>query len=255
MPKVKLSGLNIRQNKTGKWYVSYRKSGTALVSGFDGSREDLARHLESTDFLNAYTVARQAKRKRVYPAHTFGWLIDWYETRDAWKNLAERTKADYRKARDFLEPTFPISYIEITGDDVLEMRDRAAAARYLKFSNDVVAYMSAVFREAKDARKMADNPAHGIKRLYKASESANRAWKQHEWDTVWAIAPAHLRKPLALARWVGMRGQDVAVVLWSAYRDDHDLGRAIAFTPLKNGDKVGEIEIGAVPQLRAVLDP
>lgn len=255
MPRVKLSGLNIRKNKTGKWYVSYRKTGTALISGFEGSREELVRHMASTDFLNAYTVAQQAKGKRVYPDGTFGALIDWYETRDAWTKLAPRTQADYLKARDFLEPTFPISYLEITGDDVLEMRDRAAETRYLKFSNDVVAYMSSVFREAKDARKLERNPAHGIKRLYKADKEANRAWKPHEWEAAWRIAPNHIKPALAIARWAGLRGQDIAVLQWANYREDKDLGRALVFTPLKNGEKVGEIELGVVADLRAVLDP
>lgn len=256
MPKVKLSGLNIRRNSTGKWYVSIRATGTALISAFEGTRDDLTRAMSADGFLDAYSIGKKAKKKRVYPDGTFGALIDWYETRTAWTDLAARTKADYIKARDFLDPVFGYIAHEVTGDDVIEMRNRAAETRYAKFSNDVIAYMSAVFREAKDDRRVPTNPALGVKRLYKgASKEANRAWKPHEWEAVMRIVPGHLRAPLAIARWSGLRGQDIAVLQWANYREDADLGKALVFTPHKNGGKVGEITVGVVDQLRAVLDP
>lgn len=256
MPKVKLSGLNIRRNSTGKWYVSVRSTGTALITAFEGDRDALARAMDTDEFMDAYLLAKRAKKKRVYPEGTFGALIDWYETRPAWTDLAERTKADYRKARDFLERVFGYAATEVTGDDVIEMRNRAAEQRYAKFSNDVVAYMSAVFREAKDDRRVPTNPALGVKRLYTgARKDANRAWRPHEWQAVMRIAPGHLRAPLAIARWAGLRGQDIAVLNWANYRADKDLGMALVFTPHKNAEKVGEITVGVVDQLRAVLDP
>lgn len=256
MPKVKLSGLNIRRNSTGKWYVSVRATGAALISAFDGTRDELTKAMSADSFLNAYSIGKSAKKRRVYPDGTFGALIDWYETREAWTKLAPRTRADYTKARDFLDPVFGYVAREVSGDDVIDMRNRAAEKHYAKFSNDVVAYMSAVFREAKDDRRVPANPALGVKRLYKgASKEANRAWKPHEWEAAMRIAPAHLRTPLSIARWAGLRGQDIAVLQWASYRDDKDMGKALTFTPLKNGDEVGEITLGVAPALRAILDP
>src|SRR5690606_32268506 len=132
----------------------------------------------------------RAKRggPKVYAFGTLGAEVAWFETRDAWKNLSARTKKDYGKARDFLEFAFVINYLDLTGEDVLEARDRAAEQRYAKFSNDVVAYMSALFRESKDARRRPDNPATGIKRLYKADPDANRRWTATEWETAYSAS-------------------------------------------------------------------
>jgi integrase len=126
--------------------------------------------------------------------------------------------------------------------------------RYPKFSNDVVAYMSAVFRESKDARRRSDNPALGVKRLYKPGVDANRRWKDKEWEKAFALAPAHLRAPLAIARWCGLRGQDIAALTWANYRDDPDMVKVLAFVPQKNGDKVGEITIGVPDELQTLLN-
>lgn len=256
MPKVLLKGLNTRRNKAGKWYVSIRATGTTLVKAFVGSNDDLKRYLGSPEFLAIYlaAMAKAKKGKREYPAGTLGAEVEWFETRDAWTNLAERTKADYRKARDFLERGFALSNLDLTGEDVIEARDRAAAEKYAKFSNDVIAYLSALFRESKDARRRPDNPAHGVKRLYKAGKDANRRWRPEEWAAVFAIVPPHLRAVTAIARHCGLRGQDIAVLTWDNYRDDSEMGKVLAFEPKKNGGKVGELTIGVPEALRSILD-
>jgi hypothetical protein len=205
MPKVMLKGLNIRRNDTGKWYVSVRANGATLIKGFSGSRAELDRVMAKPEFLDLYANGRDKKKSRTYPTGTFGALIDWYEALDAWKNLSPRTQADYGKVKRFLEPTFSYSVAEIDSSDVMEMRDRPKALHYAKFSNDVIAYMSAVFREAKDDRRISINPALGIKRLYKAGKDANRRWNEEEWVNVFALAPSHLKAPMAIARWAGMR--------------------------------------------------
>lgn len=255
MPKVALRGLNIRRNSAGKWYVSIRATGETIVKGFAGTRRELDRHMETNLFLQTYTTAKERKGTRVYPDGTFGAEIAWYETRDAWKNLSPRTKSDYLKVKKFLEPTFVYANSEISGADVITMRDLAQAEHYDKFSNDVVAYMSAVFRESKDALRRPDNPAHGIRRLYKSSKDANRRWKDDEWSIVLGLLPGHLRAPLAIARWAGLRGQDIPVLTWAAYRDDAEMGKVLAFIPRKNGDSVGELVQGVRDALRAILDP
>jgi integrase len=249
---VKLKGLNIRKNGADVWYASFRANGTLL--GKAESREALRDLMETPAFLQAYVLAQTGKRKIVYPDGTFGALVDWYQTKPEWTDLAERTREDYQKALNFLEPAYAYSAPEIEMADVVELRDQAAAEHHDKFSDTVVAVMSAVFRTACDAGRLKGNPALGVKRLYKADKDANRAWKPAEWETVLRLAPAHLRAPLAIARWAGLRGQDLAVIKWDSYRDDPEMGKALVFVPLKNGDEVGEVTVGVLPQLRAVLD-
>lgn len=249
---MKLKGLNTRKNSAGIWYTSHRASGILL--GKADSREALAALMETPEFLQAYVLAKTGKKKITYPDGTFGALVDWYQTRPAWTDLADRTRADYQKALNFIEPAYGYSKNEIELSDVIELRDQAADEHHLKFSDTVIAVMSAVFRTACNAGKMKSNPALGAERLYKADKSANRAWRPEEWETVLRLAPAHLRAPLAIARWAGLRGQDLAVIKWESYRDDPEMGKALVFVPLKNGEAVGEVTVGVLPQLRAVLD-
>jgi hypothetical protein len=253
MPRVKLAGLNIRKNRTGKWYASLRATGKLLATA--GDRATLDKIMASPDFLAQYGRAKQEKHTHTYAPGTLGSLIAWYRTKDAYTKLADRTKADYLGAETFLDDVAIYAIAEIEKADVVELRDRAATEKYAKFSDTVIAFLSAVFREAVEAGRMKENPALGVRRLYKPSTDANRRWKDEEWEKVLALAPAHLRVPLAIARWCGLRGQDIVALTWANYRADPEMGMAIAFTPKKNGDKVGEIVIGAPAKLRAVLDP
>ena len=171
---MKLKGLNIRQNSAGVWYASYRSTGALL--GKADSREALDALMEAPAFLQAYVLAQTSKRRIIYPTGTFGALVEWYQTRPEWTDLAKRTRADYQKALNFLEPAYGYSSDEIELADVADLRDQAAAEHHAKFSDTVIAVMSAVFRTACDAGKMKSNPALGAKRLYKADKDANRAW-------------------------------------------------------------------------------
>ena len=252
MPIVKLKGLNIRQNSVGKWYVSLRATGELLGTAPDRKALDVV--MSSPDFLSTYSRATKRGAKQTYASGTLGALIDWYKTKPRFKDLAERTKADYAKAETFLEGSLDYAVSALDKADVVELRDQAATEHSDKFSDHLLAFMSAVFSEACERGEMKDNPVLGVRRLYKANADANRRWTAAEWEAVSATCPAHLRGVLAIAKHCGLRGQDIAVLTWENYRDDSEMGKVIAFTPRKNGEKVGEITIGAPAALRSVLD-
>lgn len=251
MPKVKLKGLNIRRNGSGTWYASLRATGKLLARA--PSREALDQILAGPDFLHAYASAER-KRRRTHAFGTLGALVEHYKTKPRWTKLAERTKADYGKVLAYLDPLLDDIAANYETVDIVEARDAAAAARGDKFSDFVLAFLSAVFRQAVEDGLVKVNPVLGVTRLYTADESANRRWTPEEWARVRKIAPPNLLPVLMIARHTGARGQDIAVMTWSNYRPDPDLGRAIAFTPRKNASKVGELTIGVTPELQAVLD-
>jgi integrase len=248
---VKLKGLNTRQNKAGVWYVSLRSNGTLLGKAPD--RATLQKLMDTPAFLSAYANAQQ-KKERSYAAGTFGALVARYQKSQDWLSLAPRTRSDYQGALNFLETAYTYNAAEIELADVVELRDQAAEERNAKFSDFIIAVMSAVFRFGCEAGLMKTNPARGVRRLYKASADANRRWSTEEWQTAYRLAPANLRTVLLIARHCGLRGQDIAALTWDNYRDDPDMGKVLAFVPKKNGNKVGELTIGVPEALRSVLD-
>ena len=252
MPKVKLKGLNIRRNSAGKWYVSLRSTGKLLLSA-KCDRDELDRMMEEPDFLHAYSTAER-KRRKVYAAGTLGALVERYKAGRRWSKLAARTQADYDKVLLYLDPLFEDNAADYETVDVVEARDSAAEAKGDKFSDFVLAVMSAVFRDAVEAGLVKANPVLGVARLYKANDDANRRWTEDEWKGVSPLLPVHLRPVLSIAKHCGLRGQDIARLTWENYRTDPDMGKVLAFVPRKNGGKVGEIAIGVPAELRSLLD-
>ena len=249
---MKLKGLNIRANSAGTWYASLRATGRQLAKA--PSRAALEAIMATPEFLGEYSRARKAGKQRSFAAGTLGALIAWYKTRRRYTKLAERTKADYFKCEKWLDDVLDYSVDAIVKADIAELRDQAAAERSDKFSDFLLAFLSAMFSEAAEKDMVKANPVLGVRRLYQADVTANRRWTEKEWAGAIGAAPRHLKPVLAIARHCGLRGQDIAVLTWENYRDDPDLGKALAFTPRKNGDKVGEITLGVAPELRALLD-
>lgn len=249
---MKLKGLNIRKNKVGKYYISWRATGELL--GIVGEKAAVQPLLDTPDFLAKYARAAKRDRRIVHAEGTLGALIEWYKTTPRYTGLAERTRADYLKAENFLEESLDYVVGSIEKADIVELRDQAAEEHNDKFSDHLLAFMSAAFSEACERGKMKENPVIGVRRLYKANVGANRRWTAPEWKAAYAASPAHLRAVLAIAKHCGLRGQDIAVLTWANYRDDDDMGKVLAFTPRKNGDKVGEITIGVPAGLRSLLD-
>ncbi|EFO33817.1 putative integrase family protein [Roseibium sp. TrichSKD4] len=215
MTKVRLKGLSIYQRR-GKWYVYYRANRHALVQGFDGTREELDKHLASPAILKLYSeIADRPKNKGF---GTLGGLFEFYKTKERWKKLAPRTKADYQKVIDWLEERNRLKtpVIVIRPADIAMTRDKAAQDKFPKFSNETLALLSAAFSTGVEYgyAGLKTNSVLGIRRLHKNSKAANRRWTIEEWNRVWSVTPDHLKMVLGLARWTGARGQDIAVLRW-----------------------------------------
>ena len=250
--KVRLKGLSVYRRR-GRWYVYIRGNGKALVRAFEGSRGDLDKHLASPAVLKLYSEISDAPRVKGYG--TLAGLFDFYKTKDRWKDLKPRTQADYQKVIDWLieKKQGGVPVIGITPADMAKTRDRAMADRYPKFSNDALSVLSAAFDTGREYgyAGLVVNPALKIRRKYKSSKIANRRWTDDEWSKVWRIAPPHLRTVLGIAKWAGMRGQDIAVLRWDNLVTIGANGQFLEFTAQKNGE---DCLVSVLPDLQAVLD-
>jgi len=250
--KVRLKGLKVYKRR-GKWYVYLRSNGKALVQSFDGTREDLNKHLATPAILKIYGEVEMQPRRKGFG--TLGGLFDFYKTKDKWKRLAPRTQADYQKVIDWLDEKDQLKtpVITIKQKHIVMTRDRAAADRYPKFSNDTLAVLSAAFKVGKmyNYAGIEANPVEGMERLHRNSKTANRRWTPDEWHQVWRIAPEHLRAVLALARWAGPRGQDIAVLRWDNVISIDRHGLFLEYTAQKNKEYV---LTAVLPELETVLD-
>lgn len=237
--KVPLPGLNIRRSR-GKWYVSQRAGGPSFVKGFVGSNRQLLAHLATPEVMDLYqeTRVRPLKTRKAYPEGTLGELADWYRSGECprWERLAKATKADYERVLAWLEPEFrqPLEWID--EGYVYEAQLKAAKEKWPRFADVMVSVLSAMFREAVKRRRMKSNPARGSERLHVTNRNANREWTAAEFEIAIKAAPPHIAAPMMVARYLGYRGQTIAVLNWSNYEKDEIFGRIMRVTAGKNDE-------------------
>jgi hypothetical protein len=247
--KVTLEGLKIARAR-GKWYVYHRATGTALLTGFVGSKDALRRKLAEPDFIGAYN----SKRKRgatSYPENTLGWLVNWFRNLPEFTKLAEVTRKGYAVRLDWLEPEFDIPLKDITTASLYNVRDKAASAKWPHFGDQVIKVLSSMFGKAVKRGLMDFNPAYRVDKVHKSDPNANREWHPQEWEVVSKLAPPHFLTLLMIARFAGFRGQTVTKLKWANYQPDPKFGKCFRITVRKNNEQTW---IPAVPELQIYLD-
>jgi integrase len=252
--KVRLRGLNVvRSRNNGPWYVYVRATGECLVKAFEGSREDLQRHLEGVEFAEKLLKVRKAALPRVYGSDTLGGLVAWYKTENPrWTSkLAPATREQYQKVFDYLEPEFDVLLADIDTAGVYAIRNAAAKAKYPRFADILVSCLSRMFRDAIPVGKMKINPAAGVERVHKSDRNANREWSKDEWEAAIKDAPSHILTPLMIARYAGFRGQTIAKLTWANYQPDPIYGKCFRIIAEKNEEQVW---VPVLPVLQAHLD-
>jgi integrase len=250
--KVRLKGLKIARGR-GKYYVYVRATGEALLSGFEGSKEDLEARLAEPDMIGAYN-ARRTRSPKSYPEKTLGWLVAWFtdpEQCPEFKALSETTREQYRDGLAWLEPEYDCPLALITQADLYEVRDRCAADKWPSFADKMMTGLSSMFTKAVKRGKMPSNPAIGIENVRKADKNANREWRPEEWTTAFALAPLKFQIPMMIAQHIGYRGQSIVRVQWANYQPDPVYGKCFRATHKKNSEQHW---VPAAPELQTFLD-
>ena len=176
-------------------------------------------------------------------------LLQGYQASDDFRQLRERTRADYVRQIKIIEKEFgdfPLSALtdRRTRGVFMAWRDRLAvqSRRQADYARVV---LSLVLAWAIDRGLISDNPCARGGRLYRGNR-VDKIWTVDDEAGFLKSAPAHLHLPLLLALWTGQRQGDLLRLPWSAYD-----GARIRLRQSKTGVPVS-FKAGA--PLKAMLD-
>jgi integrase len=193
--------------------------------------------------------AKAAEALSGAPEGSLAALWTAYAASPEWRGLKPRTRSDYQAVRDWLGAGAGKALVRaIAPAQVLQLRDKAAAARGRRFGNYVLAVVRLVLEWGRLRGWRRDNPAMGLKsiRRPKGQRTLNRAWRAEEVEAFVAGCPTQVLVPFALGLFAGMRQGDALSVTWAAYN-----GAQLTWTAGKNDELCAAPVTGL---FKAILD-
>lgn len=201
----------------------------------------------SPEFIESYRAAHAAKLQP--PVGTVSSLVRYYEETSEFRDLAERTKADYRKQLKLIETKFgglPLGALAAQRTRGLFKDHRDEIAKRSRRQADYWwVVLARVFAVAKDRGRIAVNPCLAGGRLYGGSRR-DVVWSWEDEELFLSLAPTHLHLPLLMGAWLGQREGDLLRVPWTAYN-----GKRIR---LRQGKTGAYVEPPVIGPLKAALD-
>lgn len=233
---LRITGVKQVRSK-GRTYFYHRKTNTRLP-GTPGSPEFLA----TLTRLNALGA-----RAHVH-SRTLGGLMQAYRASGEFAALAPATRQHYERAFGMLSPNADVPLADVTRKALYVLRDKINAAHKRSAANHVIKVLRLLFAWGMKRDLCDENPAAGVDKIRRprGAPVVNRPWSFAELDTVLAEAPSHLRVPIALAAYTGLREADLVRVNWACYD-----GRTFQARARKTGTPIW---VPVHKRLRAVLD-
>lgn len=214
MTFVRVKGFKIFADRLGKVRCYHRETGAVV---------DIEKNpIGSVGFIaECDRITRRASAGINALPGTLGLLIKRYRSHRAFFELADRTRADYQRIFDYLEPMADTPLARFNSPMVVRIRDKAFETRGRRFANYVRTVLSLLFAWGKERGYVKENPAAGIKGIRKPKDApdANRPWRDAERDAVLAALPAHMAVPIALMMYCGLDPQDALALPRSAISD------------------------------------
>lgn len=208
--RVKVSGLKKYRDRHGKLRLYHRASGTAIEPTLSG--QEIAAEVARLDALH-----KQAPAK----AGTLGGLLTSYRTSPLFTEKADRTRSDYQKIMDYLQPLADTPLAIIGPGFIAKLRDKTLKKKRAGFTNHMLAMLSSTFKHGLEYELVDKNPCTGLAKAKMAADRRrpNRPWTPDERKNVPKVAWAQLKLPLMLARTWGIRRGDIVAMPRSAYRE------------------------------------
>lgn len=205
---IRVPGLKqFRHKKNGQIYTYHRATGKRILAQ-PGTPEFLAEIAALEKDIKAH--ADEAAKPQ-----TLGALIKSYKTTEAWADLAPRTKQDYEKVIAFLAPLYSVPISSFTPPKIVALRDRWMHERGRRFVNYCRTVLILLMNRAVELGLVPNNPAKAVRKIKRDKSVAplNRPWSEAEQLAVWNRCCnerfRHLRLPLAIGLYTGMREADM----------------------------------------------
>mgnify|MGYP001765511855 CR=1 FL=1 len=241
MTHVRVKGFQIFKDRHGKWRCYHRASRIAV---------DLGKNpIGSAGFIaECARITAMTDRTEATKAGTLGMLIDRYRAHPQFTDLSPRTKADYQRIFNYLQPIKESPLNRFNPPLVVKIRDKAAATKGRKWGNYTKVVLSILFNFAVERGYMTSNPAFKLKSIKRPKDApdANRPWTDAEREAVLAALPAYMKSPIALMMFAGIDPQDAVALPRSAIRD--------GMIDTKRGKTKVPVWMPMVGRLREILD-
>ena len=213
MAIVRVKGFAIWRDRKSpfKWRCRHRKTGAMI---------DLTKFpLGSLQFLaECARISALVSRGADPRPGTLGQLITKYRAGIAFSDLSPRTRLDYQRCFDYLQPIADTLLDRFTAPLVVKIRDKAASDHGRRFGNYVKAVLALTFSWGLERGFLKINPALRVKgiRRPRGAPVANRPWSDGEREAVLSSLPSHMMLPVALMMFCGLDPQDALKLLRSA---------------------------------------
>jgi integrase len=210
----------------GRAYYYHRATGERI-----NHAPESAAFVARVEELDARVVAPASR----HLPDTIGALVESYRSSPEWANLKKRTKVEYDKVLDSLDPLYGMPAATLTTAGVMKLRDVAYNKHGWWFANYTVTVVSAMFKWAGPYFPKLGNPARSARKLPRPKDMPrkNRAWSAAELACVIDAATGGIRAAVALGAYVGLREGDALRVTWAARQEG-----GILVTQSKTSDPV-----------------
>jgi len=240
---VELKGLHAPVSR-GRRYVYHRKTGHRFKSPW-GS-------WALVEEVRAFKASQTAMTTR---PGTLGALITAYaggggaQPSPEWLSLKPRTRRDYEtRAIAILELWNDVALERFNAPFIFKLRDKLAQTKGRRTVNYTLTFLSTLYGWAKP-RGLVQGESWSVPPLPAPRDAprANRPWDEDERLAVLEHTPDHLRIPIAIVMFTGLREADALNLPWSVYDPRQAL---FNFSPSKNDY---DLWLAPSPQLRTTI--
>jgi hypothetical protein len=214
MTRVRVKGFQIFVDRHGKLRCYHRKTRTPV--DLDNAP------LGSVEFFAECARIIAAKKISGPPKPgSLALLIAEYRASAEFLDREPRTRSDYQRCLDYLQPIADVPLARFDRALVVRIRDKAAVSHGRRFGNYVKTILSILFAWGAERGYAERNPAEKVRniRRQKDAPEANRPWSDEERHVVLDLCPTHMRPAGALMMFTGLSPRDALRLTRSSYKE------------------------------------